>query len=182
MQSMTVEAVRWWCKQPAMHLKLTEEDMPYYESEEAPSFVLKTPPEHRRISALAHDILMLSDPALFEGGVVWLYQWEIGVAELVRPGWRIIEDIRRAHGDLRSLEIAPAELFRNDEFVELHAFLIQVMAYGWSGHFIPSVGGYFLQFTTSERLICKAKSAEKLQELYSALKIWTPSKQTSNGV
>jgi len=96
------------------------------------------------------------------------------VPELVRPGWKIIEDIRRANGDLRSLDIAPAQLFRHDEFVELHAFLIQVMAYGWGAYFVPRVGGYFLDFRTSERFFCKAKSAQKLEELYSVLEEWGP--------
>lgn len=107
-------------------------------------------------------------------GFVWLQQWEVGVPELVRPGWKIIEDIRRANGDLRSLDIAPAQLFRHDEFVELHAFLIQVMAYGWGAYFVPRVGGYFLDFRTSERFFCKAKSAQKLEELYSVLEEWGP--------
>lgn len=177
MQSMTVQEARWWCNQDATSLKLTNEDILYYQNEEEPHFVVKVPPQHRRVATLAHDILLLSDLSLFEGGLVWFRQWKIGVSELVRPGWRIIEDMRRAHGDLRSLDIASAQLFRHDEFVELQAFLIQIMAYGWGAYFIPSVGGYFLQFTTSERFSCKAKSAEKLEDLYSALKPWEPSKE-----
>src|SRR5690242_18940910 len=97
-------------------------------------------------------------------------QWDEGVCEFVRPGSRIIEDMRRAHGDLRTMDIAPAQLFRRDEFVELHVFLIQVMAYGWRAYFVPSTSDYFLDLRISEKFLCKAKSPEKLEELRAALK------------
>jgi hypothetical protein len=174
MQSMTIQECRWWCCQESSSLKLTNEDILYYQNEEEPSFIVKHPSQFPRIAALAHDILLLTDASSFEGGLIWLDRWDIGAAALEKPGWRILEDMRRAHGDLRSLEIAPGELFRRDEFVELQAFLILVMAYGWSAYFVPSIGGYFLDFRTSERFFCKAKSPEKLKELFSALKPWEP--------
>ncbi len=179
MQAITAKEARSWCAQDATSLRVTNEDILYYQSENEPGFMIKVPPEHRRIATLVHDLLMLSHPSLFEGGLVWLQQWEIGVSELVRPGWRIVEAMRRAHGDLRSLEIAPAQLFRHDEFVDLHAFLIQVMAYGWGAYFVPSSGGYFLEFRTSNRLLCRAKSAEALEELYTALQEWGPLRDDS---
>ena len=182
MQSMTIEESRSWCCQDATSLKLTSEDTLYYQNEEEPSFMVKAPLEDRRLAALTHDILMLSDPSMFDGGFVWLRQWKVGVSELARPGWRIIEAIRRAHGDPRSLDIAPGQLFRHDEFVELHAFLIQIMAYGWGAYFVPSFGDYLLHFRTSDKFFCKARSAEKLAELYSALKPWKPSKESHRAV
>lgn len=109
--------------------------------------------------ALTHGILTVSPLTAFEGGLVWmrLGQWDVGVTELVRPAWRIIEDMRRAHGDLRTLDIAPAQLFRCDEFVELHVLLIQVMAYGLGAYFVPNAGGYFLDFRISERFFLQGK-------------------------
>ena len=145
-------------------------------------FVVKIPPEHRRIVALSHDILSLPDQNGFEGGLLWLQQWQIGVTELAIPGWRIIEDLRRSHGNLQSLEIAPALLFRQDEFVELHASLIQVMAYGWGSYFVPSVGGYFLDIRTSDRFFCRSSSVEILKSLYSSLAEWQPSTDTPLGL
>lgn len=182
MQSMTSEEARWWCSQESTSLKLTNEDILYYHNEEEPSFIVKSPVQHRRMVALTYEILTLSDLKTFQGGLIWmrLGQWDVGVSEFVRTGWRIVEDMRRAHGDSRSLDIAPAQLFRQDEFVELHVLLIQVMAYGWGAYFIPNAGGYFLDFRTSERFFCKAKSPEQLDELYSALKGWDPAKENRN--
>jgi hypothetical protein len=179
MKSITSEEARWWSSQESTSLKLTDEDVLYYHSEAEPSFVVKSPLQHRRMVALTYEILMLSDLTTFEGGLVWmrLGQWDVGVTEYVRTGWRIIEDMRRAHGDLRTLDLAPAQLFRRDEFVELHVLLIQVMSYGLGAYFVPCVGDYFLDFQISERFVCKAKSAEKLKELYSALKKWEPSRE-----
>jgi hypothetical protein len=176
--SITAKEAREWCSQAGSYLNVTDDDCLEYKNQHETKFLVRTPPEHRRIVALAHDILMFPG-AGFEGGLLWLQQWEIGVTELARPGWRIIEDIRRAHGDLRSLDIAPAQLFRNDEFVELHASLIQVLAYGWSGYLVPSVGGYFLDLRTSDRFFCNAKSPDVFEPLFSALKDWGPLKETS---
>jgi hypothetical protein len=96
---------------------------------------------------------------------------------MVRPGWKILEGMRRAQGDLRSLDIAPAQAFRHDELVELHAWLIQVMAYGWFAYFVPSIGDYYVLFTTTGRILFTAKSSETLDTLFSGLKSWGPTKE-----
>jgi hypothetical protein len=175
MQALTKDQVREYCRE---FYEVTEEGILYPNglSNNASKLEIQTPEEHRRIVSLAHDILLFRDISLFGGGFVWLQRWDVGVSELVRPGWMILEDIRRAHGDLRSLEIAPAQLFRHDEFVELHAFLIQIMAYGWDAYFIPG-GEFFFTFRGSGKLYCEAKSSETLDDLSSALAAWEPSRE-----
>jgi hypothetical protein len=176
MQTLTKEQVREYCKE---FYELTDEDIlyPNNSSERMSKLKIKTPEEHRRIVALAQEILLFRDISLFGGGFVWLRRWDVGVSELVRPGWRILEDIRRAHGDLRSLEIAPAQLFRHDEFVELHVFLVQIMAYGWDAYFIPG-GEYFFTFRSSGKVYGEAKSTQTLDDLSLALATWEPSRES----
>lgn len=178
MQSQTVKEARWWCTQGGKSdMKISRQDVLSYGKRIEHTFRVKNPSEHRRIVALVLDILSIQRKRGFSGGLIWFHMWYVGSPELAKPGWRIIEDIRRAHGDLRSLDIAPGQLFRDDEFVELHAFLIQMMAYGWSGYYLPSTEDFFLDFRTSERFFCVAKSAERLDELHSKLKSWNPMKQ-----
>jgi hypothetical protein len=178
MQSQTTKEARWWCTQGGKSdLKVSRQDVVSYGKRKEHTFRIKNPPEHRNIVALVHQILSIQSERGFSGGLVWFRMWYVGSPELTKPGWRILEDIRRAHGDLRTLDIAPAQVFREDEFVELHAFLIQTMAYGWSGYYLPSAEDFFLDFRTSERFFCVAKSPERLSALYGSLKSWSPARE-----
>jgi len=136
-------------------------------------FFIEAPEEHYKINALAFALLCFRDKSLFSGGMLWLQRWDIGSPELVKPGWCILESIRQTKGDIRSLEIAPAQHFREDEFVELHAFLIQVIAYGWMADFIPSLE-YFVHFKTNRQVCFTATSSETLKDLRAAYHEWSP--------
>jgi hypothetical protein len=180
MQSQSAKEARWWCTQGGKSgLRLAHQDVLSYGKGKEQTFRVKNPPEHRRIVILAHEILSMQSDRRFSGGLIWFRMWEVGSPELVKPGWKIIEGIRRAQGDLRPLDIAPAQVFREDERVELHAFLIQMMAFGWSGYYVPSAEDFFLDFRTSERFFCVAKSEERLETLYSSLRSWNPDKEIS---
>ncbi len=177
MQSQSIKEARWWCTQGGKSdLRLTRQDVLSYGKRKEFTFRLKNPLEHRGIVALAQEILSIQSERGFSGGLIWFHMWCVGSPELVEPGWKIIEGMRRAQGDLRSLDIAPAQVFRQDERVELHAFLIQMMAYGWSGYYVPSAEDFFLDFRTSERFFCVAKSGERLKTLSLLLKSWKPAR------
>jgi hypothetical protein len=178
MQSQTAKEAKWWCTQGGeSDLKVSRQDVLSYGKRSEHTFRLKNPPEYRSMVVLTHHLLRIQSERSFSGGLIWFHMWYVGSPDLVKPGWRIIEDMRRAHGDLRSLNIAPAQVFRDDEFVELHAFLIQMMANGWSGYYVPSAEDFFLDFRTSERFFCVAKSAERLNALHSSLRSWNPAKE-----
>jgi hypothetical protein len=178
MQSQSIKEARWWCTQGGeSEMRLARHDVLSYGRRKEYTFRIKNPPEHRRIVALAHDILTIQSQRGFSGGLVWFHAWEFGSPELVKPGWKIIESMRRAQGDPRCLDIAPGQVFREDELVELHAFLIQMMAFGWSGYYVPSAEDFFLDFRTSERFFCVAKSEERLRLLSSSLKPWKPASE-----
>jgi hypothetical protein len=172
MKVMTKEEARKWCCQ--VSLKLASDDTLRYKNPGERRFFITAPEEHRLIVVLARDMLSFRGDTNFSGGLLWLRRWDIGSPQLVAPGWSILENIRRAHGDLRSLELAPAQSFREDEFVELHSFLIQVVAYGWVADFVPSAGGFFLHFKDNRQICCAAASLETLKELRAAFKRWKP--------
>lgn len=175
MQSITAGEAKLIVDQSAFGLGVTDQNVVCYHNQYASHIVVRIPAEHRAIVALAYSTLLLEDQDRFEGGLVWLRHWEVGSPQMVRPGWKILETLRRSQGDIRSLEIAPAQLFRHDEFVELHAFLIQVMGFGWSAYFFPFARHYFVSFQTNERFICYADSAAELSRLNAALQRWNPS-------
>jgi hypothetical protein len=173
MKAATKDEAGKWCSQEAVGLRFTREGLLTYGGT-AHKFFITAPEEHREILVLARHILLFGGEADFNGGLFWLQRWSIGSPQLVRVGWRILEDIRRAHGELRSLETAPAQFFREDELVELHAFLIQAIAFGWLADFIPSGAGFFVHFKTNRQICFTARSAEKLKELRAAFQEWHP--------
>jgi len=172
MKALTPPEAQEWCSQAA--LGLTGDSSLCYKRSKEHKFFITAPEEHRMITALAHDVLIFRGEASFSGGLLWLRRWDIGSPQLVKPGWLILENIRRAHGDLRSLELAPAQSFREDEIVELHAFLIQTIAYGWVAEFVPGSGHYFLHFKDNRQIRFTAESPATLEELRTALHRWNP--------
>jgi hypothetical protein len=173
MEAMTDEQVRKWCPQAGLKAT-TRFDILRYKQKREHKFFITAPEEHRAILYLARVMLIFRDEVQFSGGLVWLQQWNIGSPPLVSAGWRILEDMRRAHGELRSLEIAPAQSFREDEIVELHAFLIQVIAFGWRADFIPFFGEFFLHFKPNRQICITAKSPKTLKELRDHFQQWNP--------
>jgi hypothetical protein len=181
MKSMLSEDARRYCTQPSRDLAVDDEGFLYYESDQEHSFFVKHPLEYRRIVKLAYDILTASGINSFDEGLLWIYGWHLGASEMVRTGWAILEDMRRARGDLRSLDVAPAQHFRQDEFIELHAFLTQVIAWGWPACYLPYSGKFFVEFRSSERAFFYSNESEFLKELYSKLASWNPVKEEPFG-
>lgn len=173
---MTKEETRKYCTQPSAGLAVDEDDCLYYDSPDEDSFFIKYPSEHRQIVKLSYDLLTISPINCFDGGMIWLHGWQYGPRWMTKPGWRIIEDMRRAHGDQNSLDIAPAQYFREDEMVELHASLIQLVAYEWPAYYLPRGSRFFVDYT-GERVLVHSKDSGMLEELYSGLASWGPGKE-----
>jgi hypothetical protein len=172
MQSLTAEQARKWCSQDAHNLRFSRNDFLRFGSTDQHKFFITAPEEHRRIAYLASQILCFRGEANFSGGLVWLQRWDIG--SQIQTGWLLLESIRRAHGELRSLELAPAQIFRDDEFLETHAFLIQVIAFGWISDYIPSAGGFFVHFKDNRQICFSAESSKTLNELRKFFREWSP--------
>jgi hypothetical protein len=136
-------------------------------------FFIPIPVEHSEIVLLARRILFFRGEAGYSGGLVWLRGWNIGSPQLVHPGWLVLESIRRTNGDQRPLDVAPAQSFRDDELVAAHAFLIQIMGFGWAAEFVCS-GEYFLHFKPNQQICCIAKEGETLRELRNYFQEWKP--------
>jgi hypothetical protein len=172
MRAITNEEARKWCSHAG--LTITSGHFLRYKHPRQNRFFITAPQEHREIVILARAMMIFRGEANFSGGLLWLQRWDIGSPQLVWPGWRILEDIRRAHGEPRSLESAPAQLFRDDELVGLHAFLVQVIAFGWVADFVPSSGRFFLHFKDNRQVCCTAESADTLKELRETFQRWNP--------
>jgi len=172
MKAMTTEEAASWCLSAGV--KLTEEGWLYYSPSAEQRFFVTAPEEFRRIMRFARIMLSFRGEAAFSGGLIWLRRWNIGTPQFTKVGWQIIEDIRRAHGDPRSLELAPAQLFRDDEFSEMQALLMQVIGFGWVAEFIPSTSGFFVHFKDNRQVCFTSQSGESLDSLRTDFSEWNP--------
>jgi hypothetical protein len=174
MKAITSAEARKWCSQKTVGLRVGRFDSLRYKQSQEYMFFITAPEEHRMITAFAYHILNGRGEHPFSGGLLWLQRWDIGSPGMVRPGWLIVENIRWTHGELRSLEVAPAQFFRDDELVELHAFLNQTIAFGWVTDYIPCAGHFFIHFKDNRQVCFTAESAVTLEELRAEFQRWKP--------
>jgi hypothetical protein len=172
MKALTTKGAILRCSQNGLVMK--NDSRLRYKGVEESAFFITAPEEHRGILFLARSVTTFREEADFNGGLIWLRRWDIGSPQLVRPGWSILENIRRAHGDDRPLEVAPAQLFRQDELVELNAFLIQAIAFGWIADYVPSTRNFFLHLRDNRQICVTTKSDETSNELRKYLQQWHP--------
>ena len=178
MEALTSEQARRWCSQ-GFGLRITSENLLRYKTRGRYGFMVRLPVEFRRLAVLSYDLLSFTGGHEFEGGLLWLHRWEVGVNRIIKVGWKTLEEFRRAHGSAQSLEVAPAQGFRSDEFVDMQAFLLYTMAYEWSAYLLPRNGDFFLDIRGSGRLFCTAKSVDVREKLFEHLKIWNPTEEDS---
>jgi|SRR5580692_1157286 hypothetical protein len=172
MKVMSREEAAAWCRKVGP--RMTAEGVLQYARAKQYRLFVEAPEEFRLIMRFTRAMLMFRGEASFAGGLLWLRRWDIGSPQFIWLGWKIIEDTRRLHGDLRSLETAPAQIFRDDEFFDLHTFLVQVVGFGWVAEFVSPTGGFFMHFKDNRQVCFNARSPELLQELRAAFAEWNP--------
>lgn len=171
MKGMTKEEARNWCLQAGLEV---EDNILRYGVSNERRFFIAAPEEQRRILVFSRAIAAFGGEARFSGGLLWFQRWDIGSPQLVRVGWQIVEDLRRAHGDLQTLDIAPAECFRDDELSQLHAFLLQVIGFGWVADFVPSTRSFFVHFKDDRQVRFTTTSSDTFKDLRTAFSQWNP--------
>jgi hypothetical protein len=172
MKVMSREEAAPWCRKVGP--RMTAEGVLQYTRAKQHRFFVEAPEEFRRIMSFTRAMLTFRGEAAFAGGLLWLRRWDIGSPQFIWLGWKIIEDIRRVHGDLRSLETAPAQVFRDDEFLYLQAFLVQVVGFGWVAECVSPSGNFFMHFKDNRQVCFTARSPQILKELRVAFEDWNP--------
>jgi len=172
MKVMSREEAAAWCRKVGP--RMTAEGVLQYARAKQYRLFVEAPEEFRLIMRFTRAMLTFRGEASFAGGLLWLRRWDIGSPQFIWLGWKIIEDTRRLHGDLRSLETAPAQIFRDDEFFDLHTFLVQVVGFGWVAEFVSPTGGFFMHFKDNRQVCFNARSPDLLQELRAAFAEWNP--------
>jgi hypothetical protein len=171
MKALTSQEAKTWCDQRSIHV--AEDGYLYYGNPKL-DFTIELLEKASRLTALAAWLLPESEKIPFQGALLWVKEWGIWAQHSEEAGMKIIETLRLAHGETRSLKAAPAMLFGPQELRDLHAFFIQPLVFGWDAFMIPVSEDYFV-FNSHDEIICViAKTEEEKVTLMTRLQDWKP--------
>jgi hypothetical protein len=128
---------RWviadWCRERGIRVE-GENDVAIASSEdivESLAYGQAADPEGQEFEVASHCVRRLHswDECLF-----WITQWGVWPSS---ENWPKYYTARGAHGERRSLDAAPAQVFRPDEAALLIEFTTLVLENAWDAHMIP---------------------------------------------
>lgn len=156
MHCTTVEELRaFLARSKAMHkLELSTEGdgSLFFVGHEASCVSLPWPthPLEVRYTSRLAAMIDIDEEGLFYGGTLWISLTDIGSTQLEKSGWRMVERMRAAFGEMRPLEVAPVHHFRADELVDLTAFIVPCFVYGWNAFYLNSSHDTFVFISHDE--------------------------------
>lgn len=164
MNVMTDDEVREFLKKNswATGIKIAADGDLFYDSLGANCLVMSFPETPMRATYVSRLISMVGvqEEGLFDGALLWVRLWTIGSPQLEKSGWRLIERMRMGYGELRPLEAANGHWFRADEVVDLAAFIVPCLVYGWDAYIVPANAECFAFISHDEFWCVATRDAE----------------------
>jgi hypothetical protein len=161
MELLTGKAARSWCE--TRNVIVNDDAIPSGRlslSEDAFQVRVNVPHEALPSIALAYVLVMTGlvddEEENFEGGLLWLMDWDIGSETTERVGLRLLRAVR--DGDAGFLA-KPAQLFTTTEFVDANTALSLPALFQWDAFFVPA-SGTTLVFVSHEgyvQLTCRGQ-------------------------
>ncbi len=172
MKALSKQEARAWCE--ARSIRVTANDFLYYDLARRDCIVMELPERAYQVPTLANALLPYGEESPFRGALLWIRSWGVWTEHSERAGLRIVERIRFAGGETRSLDEAPGTLFDATELVDLHACFIQPLLMGWDAFLIPLTGDYFIATSHDEITCVVARTRELHVKLFQQLQNWNP--------
>jgi hypothetical protein len=172
MKALRKEEVRTWCQHRSV--KVTKDDYLYFDSHERRCIAIELPEKPYQLVALANALLPYTESVPFQGALLWIRQWGVWNEFVERAGFRVMEVMRRVHGDSRPLEEAPGNLFDEQELIDLQVCFIQPLLIGWDAFLVPESGDYIVA-TSHDEITCVIGRTPQIHErLLAELQPWNP--------
>lgn len=171
------EVLKWLAKARYSHHIEAEGRTLYYADSTANCIELKLPETPLRISYFVRvaSMLGISEESLFYGALLWITDSAIGSPQLVKSGWKLVEKMRQGYGENRPLEAASGHFFRDDELVDLAAFLVPCFVFAWDAYFVPcSSSDFFVHISHDEFWGVVVRTKDAYDKLFSELKSLEP--------
>ena len=178
MQVVTdAEVVKWLATIEWNHRILVDGTTLYYADPAANCIELKFPETPLSVRNLARvaSMLGIDDESFFYGALLWITLSTIGSPQLEKSGWKLVEKMRQGFGENRSLQTASGHFFRDDELVDLSAFLVPCFVYGWDAYVVRNASNdFFVYISHDEYWGVVARTQEAYDRLFSQLKDMNP--------
>jgi hypothetical protein len=171
LNSLTKEQSIAWCEQRAISVS---KDKHLYFPESRRCIAIELPEKPFQLVSLANSLLPYSETVAFRGALLWIRQWGVWSELVERAGYRVLEVMRRVHGDAKTPEEAPGYVFDSQELVDLQVCLIQPMLIGWDAFLVPDSGDYVVATSHDETTFVLTRAPEVHEKLLAELKIWNP--------
>lgn len=177
-KALTDQEAIAWCEERSLRVNGDRTLLSLRDQAEVGCVELSVPKESPRALAMAYVVLMTSlkddKETNFDGALVWLTAWDIWSETSERVGWRLMELLRGASGEHRSLADAPALLFDRDELVEAHACLTLTMFFQWDAYVVPASGDHFVRVSHEGLLHVVAGTRLGRKRLLARFRKWAP--------
>jgi hypothetical protein len=171
MKALTKEQVRSWCT--ARYVNVTNDNYLYFPRNRH-CIALELPDKPYELVALANALLPYSESAPFQGALLWIREWGVWNGLVERVGFRVLEIMRRMHGDTRRPEEAPGYLFDAQELVDLQTCLVQPLLIGWDAFMVPESGDYIIATSHDETTCVLARTQQVHASMLAELQPWNP--------
>ncbi|MGA9041910.1 MAG: hypothetical protein WB421_15365 [Terriglobales bacterium] len=147
----------------------------YYTDSTARCIQIEYPPGEGQLVYLARLVAALGyEERYFRGATLWITLWGVWDSRVEAVAFKAVERFRAGYGEARSLEVAPGHFFRDDEFVDAVALLVQPMIVGWDAYYVPqwAYGGvdYFVHVSHDSYLTVVTRTEERYKETLETLK------------
>ena len=117
---------------------------------------LRLPEPHQLVFLARLAASVIGEEQEFSGACLWITQLGVWTPFVESIGCNALERYRQGFGENRSLTSAPGHFFRQDEFLNSVACLVQPMLVGWDGYYIPQFAGRrpeFLLFVSHDSFL-----------------------------
>lgn len=171
MKGLTIEQVHLWCR--TRSVAVSSDNYVYFE-ESRQCIAVQMPQKPYELVALTNELLPYTVDIPFQGALLWLREWGIWSDLVERAGFRVMEMIRRASGDLRRPELAPGYLFDAKELIDLEVGLLQPMLIGWDAFMVPESAHYIVATSHDETTCVLSRTPQVHDSLFESLKPWSP--------
>lgn len=172
MKALRKEEVLTWCQHRSV--KVTNDDYLYFDGHERRCIAIELPEKPYQLVALANDLLPYTQSVPFQGALLWIRQWGVWNELVERVGFKVMEVMRRVHGETKPLEEAPGLLFDSKELVDLQTCFIQPLLVGWDAFLVPESGDYIVATSHDETTCVLGRTQQTHERILAELQPWNP--------
>ncbi|MBK7785614.1 MAG: hypothetical protein IPJ57_14110 [Gemmatimonadetes bacterium] len=141
------QAIRWCAErglQPVNELPSTRIGFPGGESYRLRLAVAGSATEVVGLGyALAMTAVPGDDETAFQGGLLWLQDWDIWSETTERVGHLLLNSLRQSAQGASPVRTSPAHVFHRSEFIEAHAALAVALLFQWDAFYVPVIGAFY---------------------------------------